>query len=98
MRYQLFVMLLFGALVVGCIGRKIEPENIRQLQPGMTFDQVVAIMGPPYMTLAGQPPDDSTMATWVHSNAFTGAQSLTLRFDGDGKLIKVPAGAVFSER
>ncbi|MBX3024941.1 hypothetical protein KF840_08530 [bacterium] len=86
-------MVMVAALLFGCVGRRIDPVATQQLQPGMTYAEVIALLGPPYHAISGLPPDDGTSATWVHGGAFTGVQALTLRFDGDGKLLRVPAGA-----
>ena len=45
-RRSLWVALLSAALCAACAGSGFQWDKARQIQPGMTEDQVTALMGP----------------------------------------------------
>jgi len=78
-------------LLAGCwtYGTKFTQDQVRQLKPGMTVDEVEAIMGPPNSMMAGT----VTRATWVYATALGAVNSLNLVFGADGRLTAVPGSA-----
>lgn len=90
-----------GLALAGCfsVGSKWTADQVRQLKPGMTMDDVLTIMGKPYQVTAGipsvgpdgQPNGSKTIATWVHVDGLAGSQQLILTFGTDGRLESVPA-------
>ena len=97
---RMYLSAIALAVVAGCfsIGREWTGDQVRQLRPGMTMDEVTAIMGPPFQSTAGMPYIDpetgrmagtQTQATLAHSS-LGGTHSISLTFGPDGRLVSVP--------
>lgn len=88
-------VVMLAALAFGCVGN-LNAERLREVQAGMTMEQVTDILGEPYMVSAGVPvgngpngPILGTTAMWMRASMF-GARSVSLNFDADNRLIKAP--------
>lgn len=68
---KLWVLLLTAALAVGCAGTAFDWSRVRQIQAGMTPNQVTSIVGQPYLVQSR--PDGSMLYVWSHANGMTGS-------------------------
>lgn len=71
----------------GCAGTDFSYDEARKVQLGMTEDQVVQLMGPPYSVVSRA---DGQMWVWSHANGMTGASRVVSFKMKDGKVIEVP--------
>jgi outer membrane protein assembly factor BamE (lipoprotein component of BamABCDE complex) len=74
-------------LAVGCAGTPFRWEAARQIRPGMTEQQVVAIMGDP-LSVAVTPNGNAWV--WTYADGFGHARTLSVLFK-DGKVATAPA-------
>ena len=81
----LSTFILFLALT-GCAGTPFSWDNARQIQPGMTVEEVTAIMGPPLMVSASSA---GIIYTWSYAAAFSGSRAMSIVFI-DNKVAKSP--------
>lgn len=88
-RVALFVLSAALATIslAGCAtagSGKFSWDNARQVKAGMSQQEVVALMGPPYLTQGiGQ---NGVKLVWVHVNLFAGTESAAMTFK-DGKAV-----------
>lgn len=88
MRIATFVAATVLALVLsGCAGTSFSYDDARQVQVGMTEEQVTQIMGPPYSVVSRA---DGQMWIWSHANGMTGASRVISFRLVDGKVVEVP--------
>jgi hypothetical protein len=88
MRILIGAMALASALILaGCAGTNFSYDEARKVQVGMTEDQVVSIMGPPYSVVAR---DGAQMWVWSHANGMTGASRAVSFKMKDGKVAEIP--------
>lgn len=73
-------------LVAGCAGTQFEWATARQIKAGMTENEVIALMGPPYLVKS-----QGGTITWVwsYADAFSGSKSVSVVFK-DGKVSDPP--------
>jgi len=83
------VIALLVAALSACAGTPFRWDNARQVRQGMTQNEVVALLGKPYMVKSNE---NGTIYVWSHANGLTGeSQAVSIPFDKDGKVSKVPA-------
>jgi uncharacterized protein YceK len=85
---KIILSIILAAIISGCAsaGTKFDWANARKVQAGMSQDEVVALMGKPYMVAAAG--DGMQRWIWSHANGWTGgARTATLTFQ-DGKVVK----------
>lgn len=83
----LFLVLLVSTALAACAGTPFSWENARKIQPGMTSNEVTAIMGQPYMiNVSG----NKTIYTWSYAEAFAGSRAVSVVFV-DNKVNQAPA-------
>jgi outer membrane protein assembly factor BamE (lipoprotein component of BamABCDE complex) len=80
-------MLAAGFVITACAGTHFKWDAARQIRPGMTEQQVTALLGPPYMVTSS---GGEQRWTWSYADTFSGARavSITLR---DGKVTGSPS-------
>jgi hypothetical protein len=86
-------VVLVAAMLAGCAaGKDFSMENVDKLKPGMTTEEVKAIMGPPYgVTVMGE----RSIWTWTRYGTFEGMKSATVTFVNgkmDNTLLKRSSG------
>ncbi|MGE5501857.1 MAG: outer membrane protein assembly factor BamE [Ignavibacteriales bacterium] len=91
---RIAVAVALAGMLAGCgAGRDFSMESVDKLKPGMTTDEVKAIMGPPYgVTVMG----NRAIWTWTRYSSFEGMKSATVTFvDGkmDDTMLKRSSGA-----
>ncbi|MBJ2345588.1 MULTISPECIES: outer membrane protein assembly factor BamE domain-containing protein [Pseudomonas] len=81
--------LLLASLITlsGCAGTDFSYDEARKVQVGMTEEQVVQLMGPPYSVVSRA---DGQMWVWSHANGVTGASRVISFKIKDGKVVEVP--------
>lgn len=88
MRNTALAFLLLALVTLsGCAGTDFSYEEARKVQVGMTEDQVVQIMGPPYSVVSRA---DGQMWVWSHANGMTGASRVVSFRMKDGRVVEVP--------
>lgn len=89
MRHVLLSVLVV-AMTCGCgVGTRFDWKQARQVQPGMTKDEVASVMGSPYSTAIV---DGREKWTWVYVESFSNAtKSYSIPFDSEGRVASVPA-------
>lgn len=88
MRTTALALVLAALLALsGCAGTDFSYDEARKVQVGMTEDQVVQIMGPPYSVVSRA---DGQMWVWSHANGMTGASRVISFRMKDGKVVEVP--------
>ncbi|RMM55062.1 hypothetical protein ALP96_00269 [Pseudomonas savastanoi pv. glycinea] len=75
------------ALLAACAGTDFSYDAARKVQLGMSEDQVVQLMGPPYSVVSRV---DGQMWVWSHANGMTGASRVVSFKMKDGKVVEVP--------
>lgn len=75
-----------AALLVGCAGTPFNWDAARQIKPGMTEQQLVELLGRPYLVRSG--PDGHTWV-WSYADAFQGAKSVSVLIRG-GQVVSAP--------
>lgn len=86
-RRPFWLALVVAALCAACAGSDFQWQQARQIKPGMTADEVSALMGPP--TAKRAQPFGETW-TWAYMNPREGnarAVSVSLR---DGRVVHGP--------
>jgi hypothetical protein len=84
---KIFSMIVAAFVLSACaVGTPINWNNARQVQVGMTEDQVLVLMGRPY-AVASRP--EGQRWIWALGTSFGGSQSMSITFK-DGKVIEVP--------
>lgn len=79
--------ILFALSVLACAGSPFKFENARQVQVGMSKEDLTNLLGKPYMvTTRGQ----DQIWIWSHANGMTGAAKSISYVIRDGKVISVP--------
>lgn len=74
-------------LLTACYGTRFNWDDARRIQPGMTEQQVVAIMGDP-LSVAVTPNGNAWV--WTYADGFGHARTLSVLFK-DGKVATAPA-------
>ena len=74
--------------LTACAGTPFKWDDVRQIQPGMTPDEVTKLIGPPTtVSVTG----DMTIYAWAHVNMLSSStKSLSVIFR-DGKVSKAPS-------
>lgn len=91
MRYQL-LRCLIGTVVValilsGCAGSDFNWDKVRQVKPGMTQQEVTALLGPPNNVRSTA---EGVTWAWAHVNMMAGStRSVSVVFR-DGKVVSAP--------
>lgn len=81
------LLLTSMAMLASCAGTDFSYDEARKVQIGMTEDQVVQLMGPPYSVVSRA---DGQMWVWSHANGMTGASRVVSFKMKDGKVVEVP--------
>ncbi|UVL26835.1 outer membrane protein assembly factor BamE domain-containing protein [Pseudomonas donghuensis] len=76
-----------AAVLGGCAGTNFTYDQARQVKVGMTEDQVVELMGPPYSVVSRA---DGQMWIWSYANGMSGASRVVSFRMVDGKVVEVP--------
>jgi len=75
-------------MLSACAGTPFKWDSVRQIKPGMTTQEVVAIAGSPYMVRAES--SDRMTYIWSTANGLTGSnKSFAVKFK-DGKVMQSP--------
>ena len=92
MKMKKHVTISAALMLAGCVsmGTNYDPNAVAQLQPGMSKEEAIKILGKP--NSISSLPDGQTVLGWVHSTgtAFGGgnARGVTLLFDASGKMTR----------
>ena len=86
-----FLSFIAALALTGCasVGSNYDPNTVSQLQPGMHKEEVIRLLGKPNSVTTL--PHGQVALGWVHSTASVlgaTARSVSLIFDGDGKLLQ----------
>lgn len=79
---------LAAALCVACTGSDFQWSKARQIQPGMSQDQVSALMGSP---TGVRTRDEGAVWTWTYLNPGTGSARSVSALIRDGHVVDGPA-------
>lgn len=79
--------ILLAATISACAGTNFTWDTARQLKPGMTEQEVTAIMGPPYLV---QSRSGELVWVWSYADTFAGVKTVSVVFK-DGKVAQAPA-------
>ena len=80
-------LIAVSILFCGCMGTYFNNARVRQLQVGMTQQQVREIMGKPYSTIASA--DGTTKWVWAYGTAVGYGRGASVIFR-DGVAVSVP--------
>jgi len=84
------VTISVALLLAGCAaGTNYNPASVSQLQPGMSKERVIALLGTPNTVTTM--PNGQTALGWVHATASpfgASSRSVSLIFDASGKLLQ----------
>ena len=86
-RPRLFPVLLCAALCAACAGTDFQWDKARQLRPGMSEDQVTALMGAP--SSVREQPWGATW-TWAYVQPRDGSARAVSVGIGDGRVVYGP--------
>ncbi|QPG62056.1 outer membrane protein assembly factor BamE [Pseudomonas sp. BIGb0427] len=84
---RLVAVAALAAVLGGCAGTNFTYDQARQVKVGMTEDQVVELMGPPYSVVSRA---DGQMWIWSHANGMSGSSRVVSFRMIDGKVVEVP--------
>ncbi|MDF9893477.1 UNVERIFIED_ORG: hypothetical protein OKW25_002624 [Pseudomonas vranovensis] len=84
---KLVAVVALAAVLGGCAGTNFTYDQARQVKVGMTENQVVELMGPPYSVVSRA---DGQMWIWSHANGMSGASRVVSFRMVDGKVVEVP--------
>lgn len=85
---SLLLGLAISLVFFGCAGTNFNYADARQIQTGMTTDQVVATMKcQPYVT---EVHGEETHFIWVYGNLAGQVKQVRVRFDKEGHVIAPP--------
>ncbi|MDI1278043.1 hypothetical protein [Methylobacter sp.] len=76
-------------LLAGCAGSKINFDQARKVEVGMTEAQLTQLMGDPYQIISKG--ENLQIWIWSHYNGLSGTKSLVSFPMQSGKVISVPA-------
>lgn len=81
------ILLALTLTVSACAGTNFNWDTARQIKPGMTEQEVTALMGRPYLVKSA-----GSQVTWVwsHANALGASKAVSVVFV-DGKVSDAPA-------
>ena len=84
-RTRLWLALPVAALCAACAGTDFQWDKARQIRPGMTEDEVTALMGPA-LSVRKQP--WGATWTWAYVDPGPGnARAASVGFGGDGRVV-----------
>ena len=76
-------------LLTACAGSgSFQWDSARQIKQGMTYEQVIRLIGPPYRTEGRG--NGVVRYTWVHANGFTGYSQWLMLEIKDNKVMQAP--------
>ncbi len=84
-----FAAIAMAAILCGCAGTPFKWDNARQIKDGMTEEEVVALMGSPYMVKTNP---KGQLWVWTYADLYGisgGTRTLSLEMV-DGKVVKAP--------
>jgi outer membrane protein assembly factor BamE (lipoprotein component of BamABCDE complex) len=84
----LVLPVLAVALCAACTGSDFQWDKARQIQPGMSQDQVSALMGSP---TGVRTRDEGAVWTWTYLNLRTGSARSVSALIRDGRVVDGPA-------
>lgn len=83
---QIKVIILTIFFLAGCAGTPFKWSDARKIQPGMTTEEVVKLVGQPNNVTSR---DGVLIYVWVFVNSFSGSRTLRVDFK-DNKAITAP--------
>lgn len=82
-----FVLSAIAALALtGCAGTPFSWDSARQIQPGMSIEEVTNLVGPPLSVTAAA---GRMTYVWSYAQAYSGSRTLAVVFV-DGKVTEAP--------
>ncbi|GAB6067026.1 hypothetical protein JCM13664_03440 [Methylothermus subterraneus] len=93
-KHRILIAYFASQILTGCVyridvqqGNLITPNQVDQLKPGMTLNQVRYILGTPLLTNPFQPQRFDYLYSVQKAGGARQVQHLTLIFDEDGRLV-----------
>lgn len=84
---KLFAAVALLLLLSGCVGTNFSWESARQIKPGMTESEVVALMGDPYQIVSDK---EGTKWIWAWANLYSANSRSMAVLMKDGKVAAPP--------